>query len=87
MTQLATAALASCPQTGIILGGYSQGGEVVHNTVTQLKTQESNIVAVVTFGDPFKGVKLTGVDSTKWRSFCGSVSFLFPSQTYCLLSY
>ncbi|RDW65160.1 hypothetical protein BP5796_09852 [Coleophoma crateriformis] len=72
MTQLATAALASCPQTRIILGGYSQGGEVVHNAVTQLKTQQSAIVAVVTFGDPYKGSKLTGVDSTKWRSFCGS---------------
>lgn len=74
MSAQAIAALASCPSTLIILGGYSQGGEVVHNTCTLMKTQVSSVTAVVTFGDPFKSEKLTGVDSTKWRSFCGSVS-------------
>ncbi|EPS43926.1 hypothetical protein H072_2140 [Dactylellina haptotyla CBS 200.50] len=46
---------AACSDTKIILGGYSQGAQLVHNSVTALAQAQANkIHAIVTFGDPKK---------------------------------
>ncbi|KAF3905357.1 Cutinase [Arthrobotrys entomopaga] len=45
--------LKACPSTKIILGGYSQGAQLVHNAVAKMSNaQAKRISAIVTFGDP-----------------------------------
>lgn len=51
--QLAQQALSQCPDTKVVLGGYSQGGQLVHNAAKQLPAETAQkIAAAVTFGDP-----------------------------------
>lgn len=43
----------SCPSTKLVLSGYSQGGQIVHNAVGLLPAAVAGWVAkVVIFGDP-----------------------------------
>ncbi|WYZ43447.1 hypothetical protein EsH8_VI_001146 [Colletotrichum jinshuiense] len=70
MTNQANAWLSKCPQTKLILTGYSQGGMVVHNAGKKLSGKP--VVAAVTFGDPFKGQAVTGVPTGKFKSFCAA---------------
>ncbi|KAL9091539.1 MAG: hypothetical protein Q9159_001399 [Coniocarpon cinnabarinum] len=58
---------ASCPQTKIVLSGYSQGGWLVHTTARQLGKP---IAAAVTFGDPFKGGTPQGCAPEHYKTFC-----------------
>ncbi|KAF8884452.1 cutinase-domain-containing protein [Infundibulicybe gibba] len=44
---------SSCPNTEIVMSGYSQGAQVTHLAAVQLSTTNQNRVkAVVVFGDP-----------------------------------
>ncbi|KZL79965.1 cutinase protein [Colletotrichum incanum] len=70
MTQQANQWLSKCPQTKLILTGYSQGGMVVHNAGKKLNGK--GVVAAVTFGDPFKGQPVSGVATGKFKSFCAA---------------
>ncbi|PSR75846.1 cutinase-domain-containing protein [Coniella lustricola] len=74
MAQDAATALSSCPNTKLILTGYSQGAIVVHNTATKLKAsgQVSSVVAAVTFGDPYKTVLPAGIVTADFHTFCAS---------------
>lgn len=76
MAEEATTALASCPDTKLILTGYSQGAMVVHNAASKLKTAGSvtSVVAAVTFGDPYKTQLPAGIDTADFHTFCASVS-------------
>lgn len=53
---------ARCPSTKFVLGGYSKGGMVVHSIKGQ------NIVGAVTFGDPYKLLKLS--TTPNFKTFC-----------------
>ncbi|OHF03114.1 cutinase [Colletotrichum orchidophilum] len=68
MANQANSWLTKCPQTKIVLTGYSQGGMVVHNAAKKLSGKA--IAAAVTFGDPFKAQAVTGVATGKFKSFC-----------------
>jgi type IV secretory pathway VirJ component len=47
--------LAKCPDTKLIMSGYSQGCQIVHNAVEQLPAATaSKISSVLLFGDPCK---------------------------------
>lgn len=76
MTADATSVLSSCPDTKIILTGYSQGGMVVHNAAKQINTagKIKSVLGAVTFGDPYVGQLPTGVDAAHFDSFCATVS-------------
>lgn len=51
--QLAQQALSQCPNTKVILSGYSQGGQLVHNAAKLLPAETAQKIAgAVTFGDP-----------------------------------
>ncbi|PTU20418.1 hypothetical protein P175DRAFT_0481787 [Aspergillus ochraceoroseus IBT 24754] len=52
MVSLVEKAISQCPDTKILLGGYSQGAMVVHNAASKLPA--GKVVGAVTFGDPFK---------------------------------
>lgn len=51
-----------CPNTKIVLGGYSKGAMVVH------RIQGKNIVGAVTFGDPLKAQAVPTTQN--WKTFC-----------------
>lgn len=51
--QLAQQALSQCPDTKVVLSGYSQGGQLVHNAAKLLPAKTAGkVAAAVTFGDP-----------------------------------
>lgn len=64
--------LTSCPDTKLVLGGYSQGAMVVHNALSAQGLDGSHVAAIVAFGDPFNGQAFQGVDASKVKEFCGS---------------
>lgn len=66
-------AIQKCPDTQIILSGYSQGAMLVHNTMSKLSAdQAKSIKAAVTFGDPFKTQALKNLPEGSFRTFCAS---------------
>ncbi|KAH8828602.1 cutinase [Flagelloscypha sp. PMI_526] len=71
MASMAASAKASCPNTKIVLSGYSQGAQLVHNSVKIMSTATaSSVAAVVMFGDPYNGDALgKGLDS-KSKTYC-----------------
>lgn len=79
MASQAKAALSSCPDTKLVLAGYSQGGMVVHNALSAQGLDGSKVAAVVAFGDPLNGQDFAGVDASKVKEFCGSSDFLCSS--------
>jgi len=47
------AALKTCPTTKLVMSGYSQGGQLVHNAAAQLPAATmAQVSSVVIFGDP-----------------------------------
>lgn len=69
MAQLAQQALKQCPDTKVILGGYSQGAMVVHNALGTV--DGSKIAAVAAFGDPMNGQSFKGVADNNVVRYCG----------------
>ncbi|KAI0136835.1 cutinase [Xylariales sp. AK1849] len=66
MAQLVQQAMASCPATAVIMAGYSQGGQLVHNAAQMLPAATASKVAgAVIFGDPDNGQAVQGVANTK----------------------
>ena len=50
-------AFTKCPNTKVVISGYSQGAMLVHNAAKQLSTDVAGkISAAVTFGDPCKSI-------------------------------
>ena len=51
--------MTKCPNTKVIMSGYSQGGQLVHNAAKQLPAATASKVAgAVIFGDPGKSSPL-----------------------------
>lgn len=72
MLSVAQQALAKCPDTKLVLSGYSQGAMLVHNTAGRMGEAAGKVVAAVTFGDPFKSVALKGISAEKFKTFCAT---------------
>lgn len=46
-------AMTQCPGTKLVMSGYSQGGQLVHNAAAELPASVTGAVAAaVIFGDP-----------------------------------
>lgn len=66
-------AASNCPDTQIVLSGYSQGAMEVHLGEAMVAAEvAAQIAAVVVFGDPFKGRPFPNVDSSKVMTYCFS---------------
>jgi predicted esterase len=65
-------ALAQCPNTKIVVSGYSQGGMVVHNAFSSQGLTSSQVSAAVLFGDPFNGQSVGNLPSSAVEEFCAS---------------
>ncbi|KAH8880115.1 putative cutinase [Thozetella sp. PMI_491] len=64
MTSFLQKTQQTCPQSKIILGGYSQGGQVVHNTANTVGAAGmASVNSVVIFGDPKSQTPVTGAES------------------------
>ncbi|KAJ5174385.1 uncharacterized protein N7482_000262 [Penicillium canariense] len=70
MANLVETALKQCPNTKVVLGGYSQGSMVVHNAANRLTA--SQVSGAVLFGDPFKTEAVGKLASSKVKEYCAS---------------
>ncbi|KAL8948207.1 MAG: hypothetical protein Q9222_005582 [Ikaeria aurantiellina] len=71
LASLTKQAASQCPDTQIVLSGYSQGAQLVHNGAAQLTGDVvARVTAVVLFGDPFDGRPFPNIDASKVKTFC-----------------
>ncbi|ORY01278.1 cutinase-domain-containing protein [Clohesyomyces aquaticus] len=71
MTNLVNTASTKCPSTKIILGGYSQGAQLVHKATRNLSaTVAAKVSAVVVFGDPMEGQNFGSIPLSKTLTIC-----------------
>lgn len=61
---------AACPNTKIVISGYSQGGFAVHNAADALGGDMSNVSAAVIFGDPMSHMPVANIDASKVHVVC-----------------
>lgn len=86
MADLANKTASACPNTKIIMSGYSQGAQVVHNAMQKVAAMSnttatpnntnvdvaSRISSVVLFGDPRNGTAVPGIDQARVLSLCNA---------------
>ncbi|KAK7709634.1 hypothetical protein SLS63_013179 [Diaporthe eres] len=84
MADLANKTASACPNTKIIMAGYSQGAQVVHNAMEKMAAMSntttapnnvdvaSRVSSVVLFGDPRNGTAVAGVDQARVLSLCNA---------------
>ncbi|TEY87520.1 hypothetical protein BOTCAL_0001g00460 [Botryotinia calthae] len=71
MATMVTSTLSSCPDTKIVISGYSQGGQLVHNAAKLLPAETTaKISSAVIFGDPDNGDPVQGVSADKTDIIC-----------------
>ncbi|KAJ7256821.1 cutinase [Mycena haematopus] len=71
MAQDLTNAANSCPNAAIVTSGYSQGGQLVHNSAAMLSASVlARIKAAVIFGDPDDGEAVQGVPAANTDVIC-----------------
>lgn len=71
MAKLVKTAKSQCPDSKIILSGYSQGAMVVHNAFSQ-GVSASDVTGAVMFGDPLKTQSINGLGTDKVKEFCAT---------------
>jgi cutinase len=65
--------LAACPNTPLLLSGYSQGAQLVHQAAASLPANTTaKISSVVLFGDPKNGTAIQGISADKVLTICHS---------------
>ncbi|KAM3460848.1 hypothetical protein MY5147_006346 [Beauveria neobassiana] len=70
MAQIVRETRASCPNTKIVLSGYSQGAFAPHYAADALGAEMRNVSAVVTFGDPMSSKPVANMDAKKSLCIC-----------------
>ncbi|KAH9210756.1 cutinase [Leptodontidium sp. 2 PMI_412] len=76
LVSFAQLASSKCPNTQIILSGYSQGAQLIHLAGPSLTSVASKIAAVVVFGDPYNNQAISNISPSKVRSFCANGDFI-----------
>lgn len=71
MADSITRAQTLCPQSAIIMSGYSQGAQLVHNAARMLPAEMmSKVSSVVTFGDLNQKSAVANVDASRAKVYC-----------------
>lgn len=70
MASLVEQALKQCPNTTVVLGGYSEGAMAVHNAAGKLTAKQ--VAAAVLFGDPLKMESVGRLASADVKEFCAT---------------
>ncbi|ORY11428.1 cutinase, partial [Clohesyomyces aquaticus] len=85
MAQLVGQTLAACPTTKLVMSGYSQGGQLVHNAAALLSTEESAFVSsAVIFGDPDNGKAVGSVGAGATKVICHNGDLICAGQAVVL---
>ena len=71
MASLVKTAKSQCPNSKVILSGYSQGAMVVHNALRQ-GVSGSEVTGAVLFGDPLKTQSVGNLGQDEVKEFCAS---------------
>ncbi|KNG45825.1 carbohydrate esterase family protein [Stemphylium lycopersici] len=71
MADLVKQAKSQCPDTKVIVSGYSQGAMVVHNAFNK-GLSASDVSGCVQFGDPLKRQSVGDLPADKVKQFCGT---------------
>ncbi|CAK5262526.1 unnamed protein product [Mycena citricolor] len=88
-----TNAANSCPKASLVTVGYSQGGQLVHNSAKLVSPAvSSRVKAAVIFGDPDNGAPVAGVSAANTNVVCHAgddicahgALILLPHLTYGL---
>ncbi|KAK0516241.1 hypothetical protein JMJ35_000844 [Cladonia borealis] len=75
--QLLEQAASQCPDTQIVLSGYSQGAQEVHLGEAMVSAEvAARIAAVVVFGDPFKGRPFPNIPESKVDTYCFALDLI-----------
>jgi len=72
MAKLVAQAASQCPTTKIVMSGYSQGGQLVHNAASQVPASAAGQVSsIVIFGDPDNGEAIKApLNNTPEKTIC-----------------
>ncbi|KAK8042393.1 BccutA, partial [Apiospora phragmitis] len=71
MANLVSKAFTQCPSSKIVMSGYSQGGQLVHNAAKLLPASTMAAVnSVVIFGDPYSTFPVQGASPSKVLIVC-----------------
>ncbi|KAJ5711178.1 Cutinase [Penicillium malachiteum] len=70
MVTLVKQAIKQCPDSKVVLAGYSEGAMVVHNAAESLTADQ--VAGAVLFGDPLKMESVGKLSSSKVKEFCAT---------------
>ncbi|KAL8359035.1 hypothetical protein RB601_008113 [Gaeumannomyces tritici] len=71
MTKITTDFVNKCPNSNIVVSGYSQGAQVTHLAAQAMSPDvPAKISSAVVFGDPLDGKPIQGVPKEKTLSIC-----------------
>ncbi|CAN8105236.1 unnamed protein product [Discula destructiva] len=91
MASFVTQAFSQCPDTQVVISGYSQGAQVTHRAAADLSAATmEKVSAVVTFGDPDQNDTIPNIDASRVKVIChagdniclGGALILYPHLTY-----
>ncbi|KAH7401750.1 cutinase precursor [Phaeosphaeria sp. MPI-PUGE-AT-0046c] len=76
---------AQCPDTNLVMAGYSQGGQLVHNAADMLSAQDAAFVSsAVIFGDPDNGDPVGKVAAANTKVICHTGDLICAGQSVIL---
>jgi len=86
--KLINTTLAACPNTPLLLSGYSQGAQLVHLAAASLPANTTaKISSVVLFGDPKNGTAIQGIAADRVLTICHSGMLrLFENSSHAELT-
>ncbi|KAK2629384.1 hypothetical protein QTJ16_000204 [Diplocarpon rosae] len=91
MAALVTQMMTACPETKVVMAGYSQGGQLVHNAANMLPPDVmAQVNSAVIFGDPMNGKAVGSLPAAQTKVIChqgdnicqGGNTILQPHLTY-----
>ncbi|KAK2767641.1 hypothetical protein FQN54_003799 [Arachnomyces sp. PD_36] len=79
-------AVSKCPDTKIVMSGYSQGAQVTHLAGNSLSASDAaHVSAVVVFGDPYKDEPIENISSDNILTFCAEGDLICEGQPIVLI--
>ncbi|KAK7956461.1 carbohydrate esterase family 5 protein [Apiospora aurea] len=88
MANLVSKAFKQCPSSKIVMSGYSQGGQLVHNAAKLLPAATMAAVSsVVIFGDPYSKFPVQGASPNKVLVVCHPGDDICANGDLVLLSH
>ncbi|THV47036.1 hypothetical protein BGAL_0340g00060 [Botrytis galanthina] len=71
MAQMISTAVTNCPDSKIVMAGYSQGGQLVHNAAKMLPAATmAKVSSAIIFGDPNNGSPVAGASAANTKVIC-----------------